>query len=342
MENVKNNAILFVDDEKLILNSLERGLLDEPYKKYFAKSAQEALDILEKKDIHVLVTDMKMPGMNGLELLKIVKEKYPQIVKIVLSGYTQLPQILATINQVDIFKFITKPWKLEDEFKRVINQAIEYYNLENEKKELQEQLRIKNVLNEKLLKFTKEKSKCAKKDIHDIKIISSCIFKELKTGRENDERIQIIEDIYYRYLNVFPSIKGDFTSERLCHDINNFLSKAGIKYDLMMEIGEELGDNLQGNYGLLYIAIISLIKYSVNNNVTNQLKIAITEKMHANRRFLLCKIEILPQSNKEEDNDNIRVNTVHSIVNNICETMEGKVEKEKLSPGIRFHLQYLI
>ncbi|MDA3845774.1 MAG: response regulator [Vallitaleaceae bacterium] len=125
----KTYSVLFVDDEINVLNSLKRGLFDETYNCIFASSGKEALLLLEKQEIAVIVSDMRMPEMNGLQLLKTVKEKYPDIVCIVLSGYTQLQQILATINQVDIFKFITKPWKLEDEFKVIINQAVAYYQM---------------------------------------------------------------------------------------------------------------------------------------------------------------------------------------------------------------------
>ena len=120
-------TVLFVDDEEQVLKSLKRGFLDEPYKKLFAISGKDALEILEKKEIHVIVTDMRMPEMNGLELLKIVKEKYPDVVRMVLSGYAQISTLLTVINQGEIFKFITKPWKLEEEFKPAVHEAIEHY-----------------------------------------------------------------------------------------------------------------------------------------------------------------------------------------------------------------------
>ena len=66
------------------------------------------------------------------------------MVKIVLSGYTQLPQILATINQVDIFKFITKPWKMEEEFISVIHKALDFYRIREENEEIKIALKKKN------------------------------------------------------------------------------------------------------------------------------------------------------------------------------------------------------
>ena len=128
----EQRCILFVDDDEKILKSLQRGFLDEPYKTYCATSGKEALKILERREIHVLVTDMRMPEMSGIELLRIVKEEYPRIVRLVLSGYTQVGTLLTAINQGEIFKFITKPWKLEDEFKSIIKEALARYDAQVE------------------------------------------------------------------------------------------------------------------------------------------------------------------------------------------------------------------
>ena len=136
----EERTILFVDDEEKVLKSLQRGLLDEPYHCLFANSGSEALEILENNEVHVICTDMRMPEMNGLELLRIVKDKYPQIVRLVLSGYTQVGMLLTAINQGEIFKFITKPWKLEEEFKGIIEQAIDYYNLRADRDRLAAEL----------------------------------------------------------------------------------------------------------------------------------------------------------------------------------------------------------
>ena len=136
---MKNRTVLFVDDEEQILKSLKRGLMNEPYKTLFANSGKEALEILEKRDVHVLVTDMRMPEMGGLELLKIVREKYPNIVRMVLSGYTQVTTLLTAINQGEIYKYITKPWKLEKEFIPAIREATDYYAFQNRRQMMTEE-----------------------------------------------------------------------------------------------------------------------------------------------------------------------------------------------------------
>ena len=102
----KKGTVLFVDDEPHILNAIRRAITDEAFDGLFAESGAAALKIFEEQEVGVIVTDMRMPVMDGLALLKIVREKYPHTVRIVLSGYTQLSQILGTINHGEIFQFI--------------------------------------------------------------------------------------------------------------------------------------------------------------------------------------------------------------------------------------------
>ena len=127
-------TILFVDDQEIILDALKRAFLDEPYEKIFALSGKKALEILEKKQVHVIVTDLAMPEMNGRQLLKIVKKKHPRTVRIALSAQSNITSLLSTINECKVFKFIPKPWKLEEELKPAIKEAIEYYNKKTDNK----------------------------------------------------------------------------------------------------------------------------------------------------------------------------------------------------------------
>jgi DNA-binding NtrC family response regulator len=133
-------TVLFVDDDEIILRSIKRGFLDEPYIQLLAGSGEEALEILQKEEVHVIVTDMCMPGMGGVELLKIVREKFPRIVKIILSGYTDMSVLNEEFNDEEIFRFIAKPWKLETDFKKVIQQALEHYDLQNECETVSQQI----------------------------------------------------------------------------------------------------------------------------------------------------------------------------------------------------------
>ena len=131
---MEKRTVLFVDDDEIVLRSIERGFLDENelLNQLFAKSGQEALEILQREEVHVIVTDMLMPGMDGLELLRTARKEFPNITGIVLTGYELDTELQNVVDQGEIFEFVPKPWKLEIDFKKVVLKAIEHYNLQNE------------------------------------------------------------------------------------------------------------------------------------------------------------------------------------------------------------------
>ncbi|HNF86937.1 MAG TPA: response regulator, partial [bacterium] len=108
----KRHNILCVDDEPVILNILSK-LFEEKYQVYTAKGALEALELLQQHSVAVAIVDQKMPKITGVELLKRIKEQYPNIVRIVLTAYTDISDLVASINEGEIFRYITKPWDSE-------------------------------------------------------------------------------------------------------------------------------------------------------------------------------------------------------------------------------------
>lgn len=193
------NTVLFVDDEEDILTSIQRGMIDEEYKCLFANRGKYALDLFEKNEISVIVTDMRMPEMDGLTLLRKVKEISPNTIRIVLSGYTQLQQVLVTINQGDIFKFITKPWKLEDEFKGIIREAVDYYNLKKDRDNMMEMLEKKYTTYQKILNSSNEIVNHSKDKMiyckETYKEIEEVLFRHIKDQKE----IEVAKNLVYIY-----------------------------------------------------------------------------------------------------------------------------------------------
>ena len=128
---VEKRTVLFVDDDEIVLQSLERGLLAESYNKLFAKSCQEALEILQQEEVHVIVADMCMPEMTGLELLRHVRKECPSVIGMVLSGYEEDADLQVAVEQGEIFKLVSKPWKFGGvDFEKLIRRAIAHYNLQ--------------------------------------------------------------------------------------------------------------------------------------------------------------------------------------------------------------------
>ncbi len=142
--------ILCVDDEPNVLSSLKRLFIDEPYEILTAISGQDGLKILEQENVQLVISDYRMPGMNGVEFLKEVYSHWPDTVRIVLSGYADTAAIVSAINEGHIYKFIPKPWN-DDELKVTISNAVERYSLFKKNRELSAELQRKNRELEKLL-----------------------------------------------------------------------------------------------------------------------------------------------------------------------------------------------
>ncbi len=141
-------TLLFVDDEDGVLNALRRIFMDENYTILTANSADKALYILEEKQVHLLVTDHRMPGMTGAELLKAVREHWPETIRIMLTGYADVNSIMGAVKEGAVYKFITKPWNDED-LRLTVSLALQQYLLMHENRHLkelahQQQARIKN------------------------------------------------------------------------------------------------------------------------------------------------------------------------------------------------------
>lgn len=302
-------TVLFVDDEINVLSSLKRGLIEEDYNCVFAESARGALDIMEKEEISVIVTDMRMPGMDGLSLLRIVKEKYPNTVRVVLSGYTQLQQILLAINQGDIYKFITKPWKIEDEFKPVIRQAVEYHELIVGKEEFKKALEAKNTSIQNILKVMDEKLSVSKKDYESVKkfiaaileFIMRDIMKSKIANDSKEARFEIVQRFCLGYLSTIPSDNIEFEIEKLLDEITSNASKPGNFEEIVLDTKNVEKTICYGNSAISLFIMTFIIKYVASLNSKNQLQISI----NSNKDFKFLNTVIIAEVKAAADNGDI-------------------------------------
>lgn len=119
--------ILLVDDEAQVLAALRRLLRHQDYQVLTAESAAQALEILGQQDIQVVMSDFRMPGMGGEELMLKIKQDYPQIVGILLTGYAELHSVIRLLNDGAVYRFLEKPWQ-DDNLLTCINEAFERWD----------------------------------------------------------------------------------------------------------------------------------------------------------------------------------------------------------------------
>ncbi|SMP39544.1 diguanylate cyclase (GGDEF) domain-containing protein [Desulfonatronum zhilinae] len=122
-ESNGNPVVLFVDDEVHVLRSLQRALMDEPLTTLTAESGEQALRTLAREHIDVVVSDERMPGMSGSTLLTEVKNRHPEIIRIMLTGHADLEAAMQAINDGRIYRFLLKP-VATDELASVIQKAL--------------------------------------------------------------------------------------------------------------------------------------------------------------------------------------------------------------------------
>jgi YesN/AraC family two-component response regulator len=200
-----NKNILFVDDELSILKSIKRLFFKSGYNIFLAESAKEGLEIIEKNRIDIVVSDVKMPVMDGLTFLNEVKKLYPSIDRIVLSGFVEMDLVLRAIIKGIAFDYITKPWENEvlyEKLKNVIliREQIGHKEIIKKLNQLEVLPRQENIYSDFSQALTQEKpleelSYLAKKDIaigsKILQLVNSAFYAKNKIG-SIEQAIEII------------------------------------------------------------------------------------------------------------------------------------------------------
>lgn len=134
------NRILIVDDEPHVLKSLVRTLHDTGYEVMTAGGGEEALELVQRYKFKVVISDERMPGMYGSELLGMISVRQPEVVKMLLTGYASVEAAIRAVNEGEIYRFLVKPWD-DFELKMSIRMGIEKYDLEMKNRKLQSLVR---------------------------------------------------------------------------------------------------------------------------------------------------------------------------------------------------------
>jgi two-component system response regulator HupR/HoxA len=139
---MKKYQLLLIDDELANLQKMQRTFVDR-YIVHLAQSGPEALELLEKHPIDAIITDQKMPDMTGIEFLEASQKAHPDLVRIVLTGYTDVEDLIAAINNGKVHKYLTKPWEPEA-LRLAVHEALERRELQRENDRLAGELKAAN------------------------------------------------------------------------------------------------------------------------------------------------------------------------------------------------------
>jgi EAL domain-containing protein (putative c-di-GMP-specific phosphodiesterase class I)/CheY-like chemotaxis protein len=139
----RERTLLLVDDEPNILAALKRQMRGANCRILTAPGGQQGLELLESEPVDVIVSDQRMPGMTGVEFLRVVKGSHPDTVRIVLSGFTELQSVTDAVNEGAIYKFLTKPWD-DTQLRAHIEEAFRHKEMVDENRRLGLELRTAN------------------------------------------------------------------------------------------------------------------------------------------------------------------------------------------------------
>ncbi len=130
-------TILFVDDESNILASLKRLFRPLGYRIFTAEGGAQGLEIMQRETVDLVISDMRMPEMSGAQFLEKVRERWPDTVRILLTGYAEIGATIDAINKGQIYRYVSKPWE-ENDITLIVKHALQQKMLEREKERLEE------------------------------------------------------------------------------------------------------------------------------------------------------------------------------------------------------------
>lgn len=138
------HTVLIIDDEEMILSSLKR-LLRQEFLVLTAASGEEGLAVMQHEEVHIILSDQRMPGMSGVDFLSNVKGQFPDAIRLLLTGYADVESVIAAINSGNIYRYLVKPWNPE-ELISVMREAAQRYDLIVQNRRLLKELVAANEL----------------------------------------------------------------------------------------------------------------------------------------------------------------------------------------------------
>ncbi len=224
------HVVLFVDDEINILKAIQRLLRHEPMRVLTATDPAEALKMMRETPAQVVVTDQRMPTMSGVDFLSAIREQQGDVIRMMLTGYTEMNIAVEAINKGEIYRLITKPWN-DDELRATLRQAFDHYDLKSEIKRLNGISREQNFklqdMNRNLEDKVRERTKqLALKNqelstayIQTIRALAEAIDAKDHYTRGHSERVAVYASRIAREMNMRKELIERVYFAGLLHDV---------------------------------------------------------------------------------------------------------------------------
>ncbi len=213
--------ILYVDDEPDNLTVFKSNFR-RYYKVHTASSAQEGIDILKEQDIHVIITDQRMPEITGVQFLENIIEDYPDSIRMILTGFSDVEAVIQAINKGRVYRYITKPWD-RDDLKITIDKALESYHLKKENKNLIQSLQEANQNLEQKVKERTIEVEHQKKEIENLlhNILPEEIAEELRqSGQAKPMHYEVVSVLFTDFKG-FTNLAEVLEPVELVHELNH-------------------------------------------------------------------------------------------------------------------------
>ena len=256
--------VLCVDDEQNILRAIKRALFSLDVDLTLVDSGEKALAVMKEKPIHVVISDMKMPGMTGAELLEQVAAHYPDTFRVVLTGFADIDATIKAVNQGRIHRYLQKPWD-NQELINTIEEGLERIKLKDENARLQKLTKLQNA---KLKEVNNSLEQVVQKRTKQIKAAL----------RRIEQRNGALEQVLFNVISINPDIDGKFAIE---------VSELATKLANLLECSKEETNVIRyacliGELGLLglkpehYRPAFNKLSYQQQKNYLSQTKLAKT------------------------------------------------------------------
>ncbi len=256
--------VLCVDDEQNILRAIKRALFSLDVDLTLVDSGEKALAVMKEKTIHVVISDMKMPGMTGAELLEQVAAHYPDTFRVVLTGFADIDATIKAVNQGRIHRYLQKPWD-NQELINTIEEGLERIKLKDENARLQKLTKLQNA---KLKEVNNSLEQVVQKRTKQIKAAL----------RRIEQRNAALEQVLFNVISINPDIDGKFAIE---------VSELATKLANLLECSKEEMNVIRyacliGEFGLLglkpehYRPAFNKLSYQQQKNYLSQTKLAKT------------------------------------------------------------------